>query len=83
MAAEDAPPPPKKSKVVLKRFYDYHESLFQKSDGSSEPSEDYSGKENIALLKPIDAKKAAHNKKMKSAAKGTKSIMGFFTPKKK
>ena len=56
----------------------------QKSDGSSEPSEDYSnGKENIAILKPTDAKKAAHDKKLKSAAKGTKSIMGFFTPKKK
>ena len=50
---------------------------------ASEPLEDYSGKENIALAKPLDAKKEAHVKKMKSAAKGTKSLMSFFTPKKK
>jgi len=65
---DDAPPPVKKSK---------------KSDGTSEPTEDYSGKENIAIVKPVDSKKAAHQKKMKSAAKGTKGIMSFFTPKKK
>jgi len=66
---DDVPPPAKKAK--------------QSNGTAAEPLEDYSGKENVAIGKPVDAKKEAHQKKMKSAAKGTKSLMSFFTPKKK
>ena len=88
---EDAPPPAKKPKVRImvfdfpfsknRKIIFFHFFYFKKTVDA--PTEDYSeGKENVVVT-AVDAKKAAHEKKLKSAAKGTRSIAGFFTPKKK